>query len=694
MVWQSNIYLNIFIIFILISLGTSLYIFRYRRKTYNSFGLLFLFFLIEWMFAEYFEYSFTPIFLKTIFDKIAYIGITSIPVLWFLFTLQFTNRSKHINFKTISLLSILPAITLILAFTNEFHRLIWKRVYINETVSYELIKDYNIFFWIFMLYLFFFSVFGLVLISRFFLKGKYYYQWQGVLLIFVFTVPLLLSIFGIFKIKPFSYIIVTPISITLGIIFSIFALDRIRKNIILPIAIDNIIESIEDGVLILSPENRIVDLNPAAEKMFNTTVKDITGKNASELLPNANIDEILNKIHLISRKEIQIKRKRTTYYYDLSISDIIDINNSLIGKVIVARNITDRVRSEEEIKYLGFHDNLTGLYNRAYFEEEIKRLDTPNQLPISIVIGDVNGIKMINDVFGHKVGDSLLCTFAKIFKDYLGKENIITRWGGDEFAIILPGTSKKDAEVIIDRIRKAIKNYPNKKVPLSMALGSATKGNLNVNVQGVIIEAEDNMYRRKLLEKRSVSSSIISSLERTIFEKSHETEEHAERLNKFAQKLGKTFGLPENMLNDLALLSSLHDIGKIAIPEEILLKESKLTDNEWAIIKRHSAIGYNIAKSSTQIAHLADVILHHHEWWDGTGYPQGLKGEQIPIISRIISIVDAYDVMRNGRPYKRKMSKDKAIAELRRFSGQQFDPELVEIFINKVLIDEKVAVRL
>ncbi|GAH99975.1 unnamed protein product, partial [marine sediment metagenome] len=339
------------------------------------------------------------------------------------------------------------------------------------------------------------------------MKGKYYYQWQGVLLIFVFTVPLILSIFGIFKIEPFSYIIITPISITLGIIFSIFALDRIRKNIILPMAIDNIVECIEDGVLILSPENRIVDLNPAAEKMFNTTVKDITGKNASELLPNANIDEILNKIHLISRKEIQIKRKGTTYYYDLSVSDIIDFQNNLIGKAIVARNITDRVRSEEEIKYLGFHDNLTGLYNKAYFEKEIKRLNTPRQLPLSIVIGDVNGIKMINDVFGHKVGDSILCAFAKIFKDYLGKENIITRWGGDEFAIILPRTSIKNAEVIINRIRRVIKNYPNKKVPLSIALGLATKKNPDVNVQEVIIEAEDNMYKRKLLEKKSISSS-------------------------------------------------------------------------------------------------------------------------------------------------------------------------------------------
>jgi len=146
------------------------------------------------------------------------------------------------------------------------------------------------------------------------------------------------------------------------------------------------------------------------------------------------------------------------------------------------------------------------------------------------------------------------------------------------------------------------------------------------------------------------------------------------------------------VLNDLSLLSSLHDIGKIAITEEILLKKTRLTEEEWEAIKKHPVIGSNIAKSTTQIAHVADGILYHHEWWDGSGYPKGLKGENIPIEARIISIVDAYDVMRNGRPYKRKMSKTEAVMELKRCSGTQFDPNLVEIFLSKVL-DARVAVK-
>ncbi len=499
MIWQSDIYLNILLIFILISLGTSLYIFRYRRKTYNFFGILFLFFLIEWMLAEYFEYSFTSLFLKIIFSKITYVGIVSIPVLWFLFALQFTNRKYYINFKTISLLSILPAVTLVLVFTNEFHNLIWKKVYINETESYALIKEYNIFFWIFILYLIFFSVFGLILVSRTFFKGKYYYHWQGVLLISVFTVPLLFGIFNIFIVNIFNFVpfSTTPIIITLAIIFSIFALDPGRKNIILPIAKESVLKSVEDGVLILSPENRIIDLNPAAEKIFNTTVKDITGKNASKLFPDMDIDKILNKNHFRSIKEIQIKRKRTTYYYDLSISNIEDIHNSLIGKTIVTRNITDRVRSEEKIKYLSFHDSLTGLYNRTYFDEDLKRLDTERQLPITIVMGDVNGLKLINDTYGHSKGDILLKEIANILKESFRKEDIVSRWGGDEFISILPKTSADDAKNIVKRIKELCRERSTTEVPLSISFGISTKKSLSEDIDDILKKAENIMYKDK-----------------------------------------------------------------------------------------------------------------------------------------------------------------------------------------------------
>ena len=176
-------------------------------------------------------------------------------------------------------------------------------------------------------------------------------------------------------------------------------------------------------------------------------------------------------------------------------------------------------------------------------------------------------------------------------------------------------------------------------------------------------------------------AEAIASLKRILFEKSIETEEHTNRTNILALQLGKNLNLSENELAELSLLATLHDVGKVAIPEGILIRQGKLSENEWKLIKKHPEIGYNIVKSTPHLSHVANAILCHHEWWDGSGYPQGLKGEEIPITSRILAIVDAYDVIIEGRPYKKSLSKKEAIEELKRYSGTQFDPRLVEKFI-------------
>lgn len=201
------------------------------------------------------------------------------------------------------------------------------------------------------------------------------------------------------------------------------------------------------------------------------------------------------------------------------------------------------------------------------------------------------------------------------------------------------------------------------------------------NLKEVIKEARNNMYKNKLLKRNSIYNSIISSLERILWEKNQQTKGHTERLKRLALQLGSAINLPQNKLDELVLLSTLHDIGKIAIPDKILMKKGKLTAEEWKIIKRHAEIGYKIAKSTPQIAPIAEDILSHHEWWNGTGYPQGLGGGYITVNACITSIVDAYDVMTFGRPYREAISEEEAIEELRRCSGTQFNPMLVRKFV-------------
>ena len=347
--------------------------------------------------------------------------------------------------------------------------------------------------------------------------------------------------------------------------------------------------------------------------------------------------------------------------------------------------------SNLELKYLKFYDKLTGLYNRSYLEEEIRRLDNSRNLPLSIILVDINGLRIINDAFGTKTGNGVLKKTANCLKNSCRKGEIVARWGGDEFIIVLPSTSKEDTEKIAERIVQNCLKMSYKNVIINVSIGISIKLKPNEDIQDIIIEAETRLYRHKLFEKDSVSSSIILSLERTLWAKSSETEEHAERLKKMSVAIGKQLGLSTNQLDDLKLLSSLHDLGKVGISEAILTKKEKLDDRDWEIIKKHPDIGYQIAKSSPQLSHIAECILHHHEWWNGTGYPGGLKGEKIPLLSRIISIVDAFDVMINGRIYKNPVTVQEAINELQRSAGRQFDPQLVKLFVKIITEGEIVS---
>lgn len=363
--------------------------------------------------------------------------------------------------------------------------------------------------------------------------------------------------------------------------------------------------------------------------------------------------------------------------------------NGKVFGICVARDISERKAVEEKIRYLTFHDSLTGIYNRAYFENELEKYDNLRYLPISIIIGDMNGLKLVNDAFGHDEGDRLLKIAAKCLKESCRQADTVARYGGDEFVILLPNTTNQEVEGIIERIKNKISLAQFGPVPPSIALGSETKTVMNQDIHLILKQAEDKMYQQKLTSEQSNRSAVITTLERTLIEVSEETELHALRLQALCDQMCEKMNLPGSLKSELRLLAVLHDIGKVAIPQTILTKASELSLDEWRLIKQHPEIGYRIAQSSPDLAFIAKGILTHHERWDGTGYPRGLKGEDIPLSSRILAIVDAYDVMVSGRAYKEKMNNEDAIEEIKRTSGTQFDPNLAKIFI-EIIINENV----
>ena len=352
--------------------------------------------------------------------------------------------------------------------------------------------------------------------------------------------------------------------------------------------------------------------------------------------------------------------------------------------IVVVRNITERKQAEERLRYLSFHDIMTGSYNRTYFEEELRRLDTRRQMPLSIIIGDIDGLKTVNDTLGHLKGDRLIIKVAEVLKRTCRAEDIVCRWGGDEFAILLPKTDNATAAMIIDRIRRECEKTKEDSIPASISLGVAIKKDPEQNIENVLREAEDDMYRDKMMRSKRARFSVVSYFQRALAERTQETAEQGMRIHSLVLNFGSALGLLDKEKEELAILAALHDIGEIAVPEHIVLKPGSLTPAEWEIIKKHPEIGNNIARSVPDLVAISEAILSHHERWDGTGYPRGLEGAQIPLISRILAIVDAYDAMTGGRPYKKAISHQEAIEEIGRCAGTQFDPELAGLFTQLV----------
>lgn len=361
-------------------------------------------------------------------------------------------------------------------------------------------------------------------------------------------------------------------------------------------------------------------------------------------------------------------------------------NSFRITGIII--DIDKKKNIENELAYLTHYDKLTGLYNRAYYEYLISEVKIQSGLTYTIILADINGLKAINETYGYNMGNSLLIEAAFILKKCSPENSLLCRWGGDEFSIILDDVSESEAENICEDIRKSCDTIHIDSVNLSLALGYASEVYTDENINDVIKRAEERMYRNKLLDDKSSRNNYIALLSNTLFEKSHETEEHASRIHSFCEKISEKLALTSAQMDELSLLAKLHDIGKIAIPDHILNKPGKLTDDEWEIMKTHCLIGYRIACSVDDLKHISHNILCHHERYDGTGYPQGIKGNDIPLLARIISIVDAFDVMTHERPYKTAMTVEKAVAEVKRCSGTQFDPALVEICI-EVFLSQK-----
>lgn len=430
---------------------------------------------------------------------------------------------------------------------------------------------------------------------------------------------------------------------------------------------------------------RIVGVNEEGFQLSYNTFLEVVHPDDRAIVDQVFSDSILEgkDYYEIEHRLIRLDTGETRYVHERC-EHIKNSAGKIIRSIGMIQDVTERKQYENKLLYISLHDQLTGLYNRTYFEEELKRLTTSREYPISIISADLDGLKLINDTLGHSRGDDVLVACAKVLKRSLRQSDTLARIGGDEFAVILPKTDAETGEAVCSRIREnqGLFNHENSELPLSLSVGLATS---NKQQEGALYEllkiADAFMYRDKLHHRSSKRNQIVQALMTALSERDFISEGHADRVQKLSYELGVKTGLSSNQLADLALLAQVHDLGKVGIPDHILFKPGLLNKDEWEIMQMHPEKGYRIASSSPDLSTVAELILKHHEHWNGHGYPLGLEGEAIPVECRILNIVDAYDAMTNDRPYSRARSKSEAIEELQKCSGTQFDPRLVSSFI-------------
>ncbi|MFA5447814.1 MAG: HD domain-containing phosphohydrolase [Sphaerochaeta sp.] len=370
------------------------------------------------------------------------------------------------------------------------------------------------------------------------------------------------------------------------------------------------------------------------------------------------------------------------WFGSYSYAPIYGEEREIAGAVVVCRDITEERKIQQQLLFQRDHDFLTGLYSRAYFEGAIQAYESC--APLSVGLVDINGLKLINDSLGHSMGDELIKKTADLLSDHRPEGMIVARYGGDEFVFVLPDDPGEEIQRFIRKIEKNASFITFENFHLSLSFGWAARQSLGESVNQTLNRADAMMAQNKIYESASAKSKSIGLLMNSLFAKSRRESSHSRRVGALCAFLAQQLDLSAREVNRIRTAGLMHDIGKIGISETILNKPGSLNDEQWQEMRRHPEIGYRVLNAVSEFSDLALAILEHHERWDGSGYPRGLKGERISYQARIIAIADSYDAMTSERSYRSPISKEAAREEIWKNRGILYDPDIVQVFVSTI----------
>ncbi|MBI5407856.1 MAG: diguanylate cyclase [Nitrospirae bacterium] len=475
-------------------------------------------------------------------------------------------------------------------------------------------------------------------------------------------------------------------------------------------------------------------LKKATDNKFDLVLvtQDLPGMNGLEMLKEITERKLGMPVILIvaeGSEKLGVKAMDKGAYDYLTREEIKTVALSrAVRRAIQRKKLEDDIReSVAKLEKMAIRDGLTGLYNHHHFREvlrnEYKKAKRHLQ-PLSCIMMDLDHFKSVNDTCGHQFGDFVLAKSAEILKRLVRDTDFVARYGGEEFFVILPNTNLQGAFILAERIRYAFENNVFKKGEFSktvtISLGiSSTLDNDVISDDSLIENADKALYRAKWRGRNNVCTfdeteveeaagvreeikkiedftnrlrGFNDNIKETYIESANKISlelnkgwdyfsEHSSRVSRYAGKLTKELLLSDEEVNVMKRAALLHDLGMIGINSKILKKKSKLTDEEYNLIKRHSNIGVKIIERTKLFYEELPIILHHHERYDGSGYPHKLKGDNIPYGARILAVVEAYDAMTTGTVYRKAGSREETVSELKTCSGKQFDPHIVDVFV-------------
>lgn len=445
-----------------------------------------------------------------------------------------------------------------------------------------------------------------------------------------------------------------------------------------------LLDGMPDSLLRLDRQGVILDFKTSRHRIVATPSKLFSGNSIIDAYPAPLAEKMSTAL-------AQAFASQSTQLFEQEL----ELNNQMIHQeiritpinemeaIVILRDFTERKRLEQSLQFFNLRDPLTGLFNRSYWEEKITSLSQPSDKPVGIILCEVDEMRLIHDSLGPEYGNNFLMATTAALRASLPLDAIIARIGAEKFAVLVTGTNEHELSDLASKIKQEIARIGDEEnnLSFSVSLGCSNSDTDSVSIRELFIAAQNRLHREKLAHSQTARKIFFQSLQTALETRDFVTHQHAERLWALGKSLSKEAGLPAKRLGNFKLLCQFHDIGKVGIPDELIFKQDRLTGEEMTQMKLHVEIGHSIAQSIPELYPIADLLLKHHEWWDGNGYPIGLREDAIPLECRIFSIVDAFDAMTNDRPDRKALSIKEAAAELRRCAGSQFDPHLVMKFL-------------